>query len=390
MIFTNFTWWSLLYVLITTHITILTVTIYLHRSVAHRSLSVTKSVEHFFRFWCWMTTGQSAKEWAAVHRKHYAFCEKEQDPHSPKIYGFWTVLFKGVSLYRKEAKNPETLEKYGKFTPDDWIEHHLYRSYSILGLVILALIDLFIFGVHGIWIYLIQIAWIPFWAAGVINGLGHFKGYRNFNTTDDSTNIFPWGIIIGGEELHNNHHAYPTSAKLSMKWYEFDIGWVWIKLLAFFKLAKVNKIQEMPIYDKNNIVIGKNSLEVFMGHKALLWKMFRSHTRFDVKKHLKEIKASHIDFSPYSIKKLKEIFYNMAESLNHSEKELLHKILQNESLKKVHERKEDLLKLWNNRQLNYQQMKEGLTQWCDNAKESKQKSLEIFAQKIIWLKPKLN
>lgn len=387
MIFSDFTWWSVLYLLITTHITILTVTIYLHRSVAHRSLSVSKSVEHFFRFWCWMTTGQSAKEWAAVHRKHHAFCEKEQDPHSPKIYGFWTVLFKGVGLYRKEAKNPETLEKYGKMTPDDWIEHALYRKYSILGLVFLALADLILFGFHGIWIYLIQIAWIPFWAAGVINGLGHFKGYRNFNTNDDSTNIFPWGILIGGEELHNNHHAYPTSAKLSMKWYEFDIGWMWIKILSAFNLAKVNKIYELPIYDKENKEVGENSLDVFLGHRYLIWKMFKKQTKLNVRSQLKVLKNTDQELNQYSIKKLKQIFYDFSGTLSKAEHDLLNKILVNTYLKKIYDFKEDLWKLWNDRQVSYQQMKNNLHTWCENAKVSKEECLAKFAQKLIWLKP---
>ena len=387
MIFPEFTWWSVIFLLITTHITILTVTIYLHRSVAHRSLTVSKPVEHFFRFWCWFTTGQSAREWAAVHRKHHAFCEQPQDPHSPKVYGFWTVLFKGVMLYRNEAKNPETLEKYGKMTPDDWIEHKLYRKTSILGLVLLALIDLFLFGFHGIWIYLIQIAWIPFWAAGVINGLGHFKGYRNFNTTDDSTNIFPWGIIIGGEELHNNHHAYPTSAKLSMKWYEFDIGWMWIKILSALKLAKVNKIYELPVYDKNNNQVNDNSVNVFLGHKYFVWKMFTKHTRSDVRANLKTLRNSDDSLRLYSLKNLKKIFYNFSGNLSKAEHELLEKILKNDCLKKLHDYKESLWKLWNDRHISFQQIKENLHHLAENASSSKEKSLEKFMQRFMWLKP---
>lgn len=354
MLFNDFTWWSVFYVLLTTHITILTVTIYLHRCVAHRSLSVVKPVEHFFRFWCWMTTGQNAQEWAAVHRKHHAFCEKEQDPHSPRVYGVWTVLFKGVLLYKKESKNPETIEKYGKLTPNDWMEKNVYKKHSFIGLISLAIINILLFGYHGIWVYFLQIVWIPFWAAGVINGLAHFKGYRNFNTSDDSTNIFPWGIIIGGEELHNNHHAYPASAKLSMKWYEFDIGWVWIQLLSKLKLAKVNKIYQLPIYDKGNDSIGQNSLDVFVGHRYLVWSMFKKHTGLDVKGQIKTMKDKHIEFKNHSIKKLKYIFYEFSENLNQLEKQLLEKLLQNETLKKYHDLKESLWNLWNNRQSSYQ------------------------------------
>lgn len=385
MVFTNFTWWSVLFVLLTTHITILTVTIYLHRSVAHRSLSVAKPLEHFFRFWCWLTTGQCAKEWAAVHRKHHAFCEKEQDPHSPRIYGFWTVLFKGVALYRKEAKNPETLDKYGKMTPDDWIEKNLYAKHSFVGLVGLALFDLFLFGAHGIWVYLVQIAWIPFWAAGVINGLGHFRGYRNFNTDDDSTNISPLGLIIGGEELHNNHHAYPTSAKFSMKWYEFDLGWVWIKALQKIKLVKVNKVYTLPIYDKTTHVIGENTLQVFMSHRYFIWKMFTKQTKLDVKISLKNLKENHQDLDGLSIRKLKKIFYKT--ELNHQEQKILNKLLEHHALKSLYDYKQGLLNMWNDKHITYAQLKEKLHIWCESAKQSQQHSIKEFAQKLIWLKP---
>lgn len=325
-------------------------------------------------------------EWAAVHRKHHAFCEKEQDPHSPQHYGLWKVLLTGVFLYKKETKNKETLTKYGKFTPDDWIEHKLYRKHSFLGLISLLILNVVLFGYHGVWIYLLQIIWIPFWAAGIINGLAHFKGYRNFNTNDAATNIFPWGIIIGGEELHNNHHAYPASAKLSMKWYEFDIGWFWIQVLSHLKLAKVNKVYKLPTYDKKSLAVNDNSLDAFIKHRYLLWKMFISHTNVDVKQELKNEKLMNKELSVYPNKKLKEIFYNLAESLDNVEKELLHKLLQNETLKKIHDLKENLLKIWNNRQLNAEQLKETLTNWCSEAKHSSYISMQEFAQKIIWLR----
>ena len=248
--FSEFSWWHIAYLLITTHITIVTVTVYLHRGLAHRSLIVAKPLEHFFRFWCWITTGQNPTEWAAVHRKHHAFCEKIGDPHSPKIFGFWTVLFKGVVLYKKEANNPETIKRYGHMPPNDRIAQ-FYAKYSKSGMTVLGILQVLLFGWHGLWILALQLIWIPFWAAGVINGLGHFKGYRNFKTTDTSTNISPWGIIIGGEELHNNHHAYPTSAKLSFKWYEFDIGWGWIKFFEFLGLLSINKVAFLPQIQEN-------------------------------------------------------------------------------------------------------------------------------------------
>ena len=221
-----------------THVTIASVTIFLHRHQAHRALTLHPIVSHFFRFWLWLTTGMVTREWVAVHRKHHAKCETEADPHSPQIWGIWRVLFGGVGLYRKASMDRETLEVYGRGTPDDWIERNLYSRYTVLGLGVLGVIDVVLFGLPGLAIYVAQILWIPFWAAGVINGIGHYLGYRNFETQDASRNIIPLGVLIGGEEFHNNHHAYCYSAKLGNKWWELDIGWVYIKLLESFGLAE--------------------------------------------------------------------------------------------------------------------------------------------------------
>jgi stearoyl-CoA desaturase (delta-9 desaturase) len=247
--------------------------------------------------------------------------------------------------------------------------------------------DIFLFSYHGIWVYILQIIWIPFWAAGVINGFAHFKGYRNFNTNDDSTNIFPWGIIIGVEELHNNHHAYPASAKLSMKWYEFDMGWLWIKLLSLMKLAKVNKIYKLPTYNKNHFVVDENSLEVFMNHRYLVWKMFKTQTKIDVTNQILKMKKNNVEFKLYSLKQLKKIFYELPEKLNMKESELLTKLLHNEVLKTVYLFKESLWKLWNNRQLSNIQLKDGLMQFCDSSRECTNTSIGEFAKKMIWLRP---
>jgi stearoyl-CoA desaturase (delta-9 desaturase) len=241
-------WWGLaLVALATTHVTIAGVTIYLHRCQAHRALELHPVVAHFFRFWLWLTTGQVTKEWAAIHRKHHAKVETADDPHSPQIYGINRVLWGGVFLYRKESYNEETLERYGHGTPDDWIERNLYTPHSFIGVFFLLALDLAAFGLlPGGLVWLVQIAWIPFWAAGVINGVGHYFGYRNYDVADASTNIVPWGILIGGEELHNNHHAFASSAKLSTKWYEFDIGWLYIRLLSALGLATVKKVPPKP------------------------------------------------------------------------------------------------------------------------------------------------
>lgn len=239
----HLTWWQVLLVtLVVTHITIIGVTVFLHRSQAHRGLDLHPAVMHFFRFWLWLTTGMVTKEWVAIHRKHHAKCEREGDPHSPVVFGLGQVFFRGAELYRKEANDAETLKRYGHGTPDDWIERNLYTPYSLYGILLMLAIDLALFGVLGLTVWAVQMAWIPFWAAGVVNGVGHAWGYRNFASPDTSTNVSPWGIIIGGEELHNNHHAYGTSAKFSAKWYEFDLGWCYIQVLRFFGLAKVKKM----------------------------------------------------------------------------------------------------------------------------------------------------
>jgi len=236
----------LIVALVTTHITIAAVTIFLHRCQAHRALDLHPLISHFFRFWLWLNTGMVTKEWAAIHRKHHAKCETEEDPHSPVTRGLETVLFRGVELYRIEALNQETMDRYGHGTPDDWIEIVLYTRHSYLGVYVLLLVDLLLFGAMGLAMFAIQTGWIPFFAAGVINGVGHAKGYRNFDSSDKSGNISPWGILIGGEELHNNHHTFPASARLSYKWWEFDIGWMYIQIMAFFGLAKVRRVSQRP------------------------------------------------------------------------------------------------------------------------------------------------
>lgn len=230
---------TLLYILVTTHITILCVTLYLHRSQSHRAVEFHPVLSHFMRFWLWMNTGMITKEWVSVHRQHHRFCEKPGDPHSPHIFGIWRVLFGGVWLYRTATQNQKNVESYGIGTPNDWIERKIYTPLNYLGILLLLIIDLLLFGIWGLLVWAIQILWIPIHAAGVINGLGHWWGYRNYAVTDRSKNIFPIDFYIGGEMLHNNHHEDPASPKFSKKWWEFDIGWIWIKIFKFLKLAKL-------------------------------------------------------------------------------------------------------------------------------------------------------
>ena len=230
---------ELLYILIATHITIVAVTLFLHRSQAHRSVQFHPAVAHFFRFWLWLTTGMVTKQWVAVHRKHHRFSDEPGDPHSPHVYGIKQVFFKGAFLYHAASKDKVMVDTYGVGTPADWIEHNLYSAHSRLGIGILFLFNIIVFGWIGALIWGIQMIWIPFWAAGVVNGVAHWWGYRNGETKDRSRNIVPWGIVIGGEELHNNHHLDPASAQLSRRWWEFDIGYMYIRLLSALRLATV-------------------------------------------------------------------------------------------------------------------------------------------------------
>lgn len=230
---------EILYTLLVTHITIVCVTLFLHRGQAHRAVQFHPILGHFMRFWLWMTTGMVTRQWVAIHRKHHVYSDKQGDPHSPVIYGVWRVLFTGVILYSKEAKNQETIDRYGIGTPDDWIERNLYTPCPLLGVSLMLLIDLAMFGPWGAIVWLVQMAWIPFWAAGVINGVAHWIGYKNEINDDNSHNLLPWGILVGGEELHNNHHIAPGSAKLSRRWFEFDIGWMYLKLFEALQLAKI-------------------------------------------------------------------------------------------------------------------------------------------------------
>ena len=235
-------WGYVIALLVLTHITIVGVTVYLHRSQAHRSLELHPVISHFFRFWLWLTTGMETKEWVSIHRKHHAKCETEDDPHSPQVKGIKKVFFEGAELYREEAKNADTMERYGQGTPDDWIERNLYTKHSVAGIVTMFIIDVVLFGIPGVTIWALQMLWIPLFAAGVVNGIGHYWGYRNFECPDAARNILPLGAFIGGEELHNNHHTYPTSAKFSVKRWEFDLGWIYIRALQFLKLAKIKRV----------------------------------------------------------------------------------------------------------------------------------------------------
>ncbi len=264
----QFGWWQmLLYLLVVTQVTIFTVTLYLHRSQAHRGVDFHPLIAHFFRLWSWLTTSMITKEWAAIHRKHHAKCETAEDPHSPMHKGIGNVLWKGADMYRKARLARADIEQYGKGCPDDWIERNLYTRFSNAGVVLLLALSFVLFGAKGVAAWAIQMAWIPFWAAGVINGLGHWWGYRNFETTDTATNLTPWAVWIGGEELHNNHHAFPSSAKFALRRFEFDIGWAAIKLLETLRLAKVLRVAPSLNLRPNIAMPDAETLRALLAHR---------------------------------------------------------------------------------------------------------------------------
>ncbi len=271
----NLSFWGYVAVaLALTHVTIACVTIFLHRHQAHSALTLHPISSHFFRFWLWLTTGMVTREWIAVHRKHHAKCETPEDPHSPQQAGIWTVLFAGTWLYRKESINQETLERYGRGAPDDWLERNVYSRHRWSGVTLMLVINLVLFGLPGLAIFLVQMLWIPFWAAGVINGVGHYLGYRNFETQDASRNIVPFGILIGGEELHNNHHAYQYSARLSNKWWEFDIGWAYIRLMEMVGLAKVRRSAPTASFAHGKEGVDTETLQAVLGNRFHVLKLY--------------------------------------------------------------------------------------------------------------------
>ncbi|UCB55945.1 MAG: fatty acid desaturase [Thiotrichales bacterium] len=363
--------------LVLTHITIAAVTIFLHRHQSHRALTLHPVISHFFRFWLWLTTGMLTKEWVAVHRKHHARCETPEDPHSPRHKGLGNVLFKGAWLYRKETLNQETLEKYGHNTPDDWVEHNIYSRFPALGIGLMAVLDVVLFGAVGLIIFAVQMLWIPFWAAGVINGIGHRMGYRNFETTDASTNIVPWGILIGGEELHNNHHAYPASARLSNKWWEFDIGWMYIRLMAFFKLAKVKRIAPRIRCARGKTRIDIDTARAVVANRFLIMKLYGSKVIRPVLREAQQ-KADRIGQKMLQRSRKLMIREDLPPAI--SAQETINKVLkQYRSVATVYQFKQQLKKIWSHTSTSGPSRVQRLQTWCAEAEQTGIKALQDFA-----------
>jgi len=385
-------WWGLVLVALgLTHITIAAVTIYLHRNQAHRALDLHPAVAHFFRLWLWMTTGMITKEWTAIHRKHHAKCETAEDPHSPQVYGINRVLWGGVLLYVKESHYPETMERYGHGTPDDWVERNLYARYSAFGLWLMGAIDIALFGViPGAVILIVQIAWIPFWAAGVINGVGHFFGYRNWDVPapDASRNISPIGILIGGEELHNNHHAYPASAKFSLKWYEFDLGWTYIRILQAMGLAKVLRLAPEPhVAEPKRAVDGETLQALIANRYDLLAKYARSlkHAYQEEVRKLSDLPAEErARFAGLKRWLRKGDVSSLPAEEQHSLAELM---ARSRVIKTLVEMRTELLSTWGKSSASREQMLTHLQDWVSRAEASGIRALQETALRIRSYRP---
>ena len=374
-------WQVLVETLVLTHITIASVTIYLHRHSAHRALELHPIPSHFFRFWLWLTTGMVTKEWTAIHRKHHAKCEQPEDPHSPQVYGIRTVFWQGAELYRREAKNQETLDRYGHGTPDDWIERNLYSRFSWQGVALMLIINLALFGALGLTVWAVQMMWIPVTAAGIINGIGHYWGYRNFEAVDASTNISPWGIIIGGEELHNNHHTYPTSAKLSVKPYEFDIGWLYIRALEMVGLAKPKKTPPKMAYGDVKPVPDEKTLEAVIANRYEVMAHYARQLRAAVRDEIAGLKASRPADSVLQAARrwmhrdAEKVPSKVAEQLAQARAAL-------PTVDTMVRMREELRQIWLNTGHNRAQLAQDLQQWCRRAEESGIAALAEFSRRL--------
>jgi stearoyl-CoA desaturase (Delta-9 desaturase) len=382
----DLSWWaSVLVILGLTHVTIAAVTIFLHRHQAHRALDLHPVVSHFFRGWLWLTTGLVTREWVAVHRKHHAKCETPEDPHSPQIYGINTVLFEGAELYAREARNTATLERYGHGTPDDWLERHLYAKRSLLGVSFMLVIDLILFGPIGLTIWAVQMLWIPFFAAGVINGIGHYWGYRNFAPNDTSKNIVPWGILVGGEELHNNHHAYATSAKLSSQWWEFDLGWLYIRLLEMLGLARVRRVAPPIRFDPTKRRCDAGTLQAVITHR---YQVLATFARCLKQTALEEIRTLQARATlglreSRALHAIQQGLQRDAETLPEPERVVLKRALDASTvLRTLYAMRQELAALWSRSTASKEQLVKQLEDWCQRAEESGIRALQEFSRTL--------
>ena len=378
----DLSWWQIvLYSLATTHITIASVTIYLHRHQAHRAMELHPIPAHFFRLWLWLGTGQVTKEWVSIHRKHHAKCETVDDPHSPVAHGIKKVFWQGAELYRAESRNQETLAKYSQGCPNDWIERNLYTRYSWQGVGLMMILDLALFGAVGLAVWAVQMLWIPVTAAGVVNGIGHYWGYRNFESPDASTNIVPWGILIGGEELHNNHHTYPTSAKFSVKPYEFDIGWVYISAMERLGLAKVKKTPPKLQLGHIKPVADEKTLEALIANRYEVMAGYAKDLRTACKAEIAVLKSRRADVS--ALEAAKRWLPRDADKVPAAaQSQLAQARAAHPALDKMVTMREELRQFWLNTSRSREQLALDLQTWCHRAEESGVAALREFSMKL--------
>ena len=378
-------WWGYVLVLLgTTHVTIAAVTIFLHRAQAHRALDLHPIVSHFFRMWLWLTTGMVTREWVAIHRKHHAKCETAEDPHSPMVYGHWGVLRFGVDLYRKEAKNAETISRYGYGTPDDWMERNVYGKYTWQGMGVSLIIFFALFGFAGLAMWAIQLAWIPITAAGIINGTGHFWGYRNYSTDDTSTNISPIGIIIGGEELHNNHHAFGASAKFAHRWYEFDIGWMYIRMMSAVRLAHVRKVAPaLKIRTTEGEV--DETLQAIITHRYRVMQEYARVVKATAKAEFaaRKARAGAAAADLPNLRQLLADFRADAATLADAQRaRLAAAFAASDALKQLYQKRQELVALWGRSTESKEQLVARGKQWRASAEGSNIAPLQAFSLRL--------
>ena len=378
-------WQVVLITLLATHVTIVSVTVFLHRAQSHRALELHPIPAHFFRFWLWLTTGMVTKEFVAIHRKHHAKCETEEDPHSPQTRGIKAVLLTGVELYRAESYVKETMFKYGLGTPDDWLERNLYTRFSWQGVGVMLTLDLMLFGALGLTVWAVQMLWIPVMATGIINGLGHWWGYRNFEAPDASTNVSPWGIVIGGEELHNNHHTYPTSAKFSVKRYEFDIGWVYIRGLEMLGLAKVRKTPPMLKLGQVRPVADDKTLEAIIANRYEVMARYAGNLRIACRAEIERLKAEGANGSARlaNMHLAQRWLHRDDDKIPSSVKaQVAAAVAHSPGLAKLVAMREELRQLWTRTNVSAEQLVTDLQAWCRRAEESGIAALQEFALKL--------
>ena len=373
-------WAKVIITIIMVQVTIMGVTVYLHRDQAHRSLDLHPGLRHFFRLWVWMTSGMMTREWVAIHRKHHARCETEDDPHSPQIEGLKKVLFQGAELYRVESVKTETLEKYGRGCPDDWLENKVYLAFPFGGITAMLVINTVLFGPIGITMFAIQMMSMPLFAAGIINGVGHYHGYRNFECDDASTNIVPWAFMLGGEELHNNHHAFPSSAKFSVRRWEFDIGWLCIRVLSSLGLADVKKVAPFPVIEDDVLNVDLETVRAVIVNRM---HVIRNYTVSVTIPTLRMEVAAAEGRLANALRKAKKSLIRAPSLLDEGARQKLDAILaDNQALRTVHEFRERLQALWNGTTASNESLIQQLKEWCAQAEASGIKSLQEFAQTL--------